>query len=293
MPHNGEMSTELVSEILSKYLNADFSRPCIDTSDMPEPPLRPPVLCAGCPHRASFYAVKKAMTGRKAYYCGDIGCYTLGNAMPLDMVDTCLCMGAGITMAQGFFHNESDRTCFSFIGDSTFFASGIPGVVNAVYNQAKQTIIILDNSTTAMTGHQPHPGTGLTMMGQVVEKVSIEKILTAIGVSPVLTVNPFDQSAAVQAVKNAVAAKGVSAIIFKAPCIAIAQKVGWNKPQALSVNEQKCIACRKCITELGCPALSVSQKENAKGKKLVQIDASLCTGCSLCAQVCPVKAIEG
>ena len=138
------------------------------TFPTPDLPVRPPVLCAGCPHRASFYAVKQAMKGKKTVYCGDIGCYTLGNAMPLDMTDTCLCMGADITMAQGFYHNEPDRHCFSFIGDSTFFASGITGVVNAVYNQAKQTICILDNSTTAMTGHQPHPGTGLTMMGEIV-----------------------------------------------------------------------------------------------------------------------------
>ena len=129
------------------------------TANTPAPdlPVRPPVLCAGCPHRGAFYAVKQAMKGKKTVYCGDIGCYTLGNAQPLDMTDTCLCMGADITMAQGFYHNEPDRYCFSFIGDSTFFASGITGVVNAVYNQAKQTICILDNSTTAMTGHQPHP----------------------------------------------------------------------------------------------------------------------------------------
>ena len=232
----------------------------------------------------AFYAVKQAMKGKKTVYCGDIGCYTLGNAQPLDMTDTCLCMGADITMAQGFYHNEKDRYCFSFIGDSTFFASGITGVVNGVYNQAKQTICILDNSTTAMTGHQPHPGTGMTMMGQVVDKISIEKILQAIGVSPVITVNPFDQKAAVDAVKTASEALGVSAIIFKAPCIAIAQKVGWEKPHALTVDTEKCIGCRKCINELGCPALSVA------GKK-VEIDKSLCTGCGLCSQVCPTGAI--
>ena len=258
----------------------------------PDLPVRPPVLCAGCPHRASFYAVKQAMKGKKTVYCGDIGCYTLGNAMPLDMTDTCLCMGADITMAQGFYHNEPDRYCFSFIGDSTFFASGITGVVNAVYNQAKQTICILDNSTTAMTGHQPHPGTGVTMMGEIVEKISIEKILDAIGVTPVITVNPFDQKAALEAVKTASETPGVSAIIFKAPCIAIAQKVGWEKPHALSVDTAKCIGCRKCINELGCPALCVSHTTNAKGKQLVEIDKSLCTGCSLCKQVCPVKAIN-
>ena len=262
------------------------------TNDTPDLPVRPPVLCAGCPHRGAFYAVKQAMKGKKTVYCGDIGCYTLGNAMPLDMTDTCLCMGADITMAQGFYHNEPDRYCFSFIGDSTFFASGITGVVNAVYNQAKQTLCILDNSTTAMTGHQPHPGTGVTMMGEIVEKISIEKILDAVGVKPVITVNPFDQKAAVEAVQKASETPGVSAIIFKAPCIAIAQKVGWEKPHALTVDNSKCIGCRKCINELGCPALSVSFTKNEKGKQLVEIDKSLCTGCGLCKQVCPVKAIE-
>ena len=296
VPEAGELSVEIIKGILeSLSLSGDnnVSFPTM-THDVktPDLPVRPPVLCAGCPHRGSFYAVKQAMKGKKTVYCGDIGCYTLGNAMPLDMTDTCLCMGADITMAQGFYHNEPDRYCFSFIGDSTFFASGITGVVNAVYNQAKQTICILDNSTTAMTGHQPHPGTGVTMMGEIVEKISIEKILEAIGVKPVITVNPFDQKAAIDAVKTASETPGVSAIIFKAPCIAIAQKVGWEKPHAMAVDTNKCIGCRKCINELGCPALSVSLTKNSKGKQLVEIDKSLCTGCGLCSQVCPVQAIE-
>ena len=286
VPVAGELSVEIVKDILS-----DNDKGESHENDAPSLPVRPPVLCAGCPHRGAFYAVKQAMRGKKTAYCGDIGCYTLGNAQPLDMTDTCLCMGADITMAQGFYHNEKDRYCFSFIGDSTFFASGITGVVNGVYNQAKQTICVLDNSTTAMTGHQPHPGTGMTMMGEIVEKISIEKILKAIGVSPVITVNPFDQQAAVEAVKTASEAPGVSAIIFKAPCIAIAQKVGWEKPHALTVDTAKCIGCRKCINELGCPALSVCMQANEKGKRLVEIDKSLCTGCGLCSQVCPTGAI--
>ena len=293
VPEAGELSVEIIKGILASLSSLDCRiKPDNDTTEpAPDLPVRPPVLCAGCPHRGAFYAVKQAMKGKKTVYCGDIGCYTLGNAMPLDMTDTCLCMGADITMAQGFYHNEPDRYCFSFIGDSTFFASGITGVVNAVYNQAKQTICILDNSTTAMTGHQPHPGTGMTMMGEIVEKISIEKILDAVGVKPVITVNPFDQKAAVEAVQKASETPGVSAIIFKAPCIAIAQKVGWEKPHALTVDNSKCIGCRKCINELGCPALSVSFTKNEKGKQLVEIDKSLCTGCGLCSQVCPVGAI--
>ena len=290
VPVAGELSVEIVKGILS-----DNDKGESHENEGPSLPVRPPVLCAGCPHRGAFYAVKQAMKGKKTAYCGDIGCYTLGNAQPLDMTDTCLCMGADITMAQGFYHNEKDRYCFSFIGDSTFFASGITGVVNGVYNQAKQTICVLDNSTTAMTGHQPHPGTGLTMMGEIVEKISIEKILEAIGVSPVITVNPFDQKASIDAVKTASEAPGVSAIIFKAPCIAIAQKVGWEKPHALTVDTTKCIGCRKCINELGCPALSLTVVEpvetTTNNKRLVEIDKSLCTGCSLCKQVCPTGAI--
>ena len=248
---------------------------------MPELPVRPPVLCAGCPHRASFYAVKRAMAGRKAVFCGDIGCYTLGNAMPLDMVDTCLCMGAGITMAQGFGAVEKDTTCFAFVGDSTFFASGMTGVVNAVYNQHDMVLVVLDNSTTAMTGHQPHPGTGKTMMGDIVNKVSIVKILEAMGLTEVRTVNPLDLEDAIAAVQEVADKPGVKAIIFKSPCIAV------SKPESqCSVNAETCINCKKCIRELGCPAITVED-----GK--VVIEPSLCFGCGICKSVCPVHAIEG
>ncbi|MCQ2596927.1 MAG: indolepyruvate ferredoxin oxidoreductase subunit alpha [Treponema sp.] len=280
VPEAGELSVEIIKKVLG-------GKTAENLSDVPELPVRPPVLCAGCPHRGSFYAVKQAMKGEKTAYCGDIGCYTLGNAKPLDMCDTCLCMGADITMAQGFYHNEPDRHCFSFIGDSTFFASGITGVINAVYNQTKMTVCVLDNSTTAMTGHQPHPGTGVTMMGEIVDKVSITKVLEAVGVSPVIEVNPFDQQATIEAVKKCDEAPGVSAVIFKSPCIAICGKLGLPKPVSKFVNYDKCIGCQKCIRELGCPALSL-----IPGEKKVEIDESLCTGCGLCAGVCPVKAIN-
>lgn len=248
---------------------------------VPELPVRPPVLCAGCPHRASFYAVKKAMQGRKTIFCGDIGCYTMGNAMPLDMVDTCLCMGAGLGIAQGVGHIEPDTSCFAFVGDSTFFAAAIPGVVNAVYNQAEMTLVVLDNSTTAMTGHQPHPGTGHTMMGEVVAKVNIEAVLQGIGVTAVETVNPLDLDKSIEVVRKMADLPGVKAIIFKYPCIAI------TKPEGkMAVDRDKCVGCRKCIREIGCPGLIIRDGQ-------VTIDESLCTGCGLCSQICPFEAIGG
>ena len=246
----------------------------------PALPVRPPVLCAGCPHRASFYAVKQAMKGKKSVFCGDIGCYTLGNAMPLDMVDTCLCMGAGVNITQGIGKIEPDTNCFAFVGDSTFFASAITGAVNAVYNQANMTLVILDNSTTAMTGHQPHPGTGRTMMGEIVEKVSIEAVLHGVGVKTVETVNPLELQKAIDTVKRVSAEDGVKAIIFKSPCAVLI------KPeQPAVIDPEKCTQCGHCIKSLGCPGIV-----RAEGK--VAIEQALCTGCGLCEQVCPFHAIS-
>ncbi len=281
VPHNGENSVELTARILDEFLGIRTCPDLIDISDAPALPLRPPVLCAGCPHRGSFYAVKQAMKGKKAFFCGDIGCYTLGNAMPLDMVDTCLCMGAGITMAQGLSHMHEDGTCFAFVGDSTFFASGMTGVVNAVYNEADMILCVLDNSTTAMTGHQPHPGTGRNMMGNIVDKVDIAKVLEGIGVKKIFTVDPLDLQKSIEAVKECAAEKGVKAVIFKSPCVAI------TKPdEKCRIDQGKCIQCKKCIREIGCPALVTSSAQ-------VMIDRNLCTGCGLCSQICPVSAIGG
>lgn len=279
VPASGELSTNLIAGILRKYLELPGEASEIDVSDAPELPVRPPVLCAGCPHRASFYAVKKAMKGRNCYFCGDIGCYTLGNAMPLDMCDTCLCMGAGITMAQGFTWMDKEGTGFAFVGDSTFFASGMTGVVNAVYNNANMILCVLDNSTTAMTGHQPHPGTGRNMMGDIVEKVDIASVLKGIGVSTVLTVNPFNLQEAMGAVRMCADLPGVKAIIFKSPCVAI------SKPTGKCHITESCLNCGKCIKEIGCPGLI-----RVDGQ--VTIDPNLCTGCGLCSQICPVDAIQ-
>ena len=276
---SGENTRDSVLSALAGFMGISLPKPPEQTP--PPLPVRPPVLCAGCPHRASFYAVKQAMKGRKTIFCGDIGCYTLGNAMPLDMVDTCLCMGAGLGIAQAIHHLEKDRSCFAFVGDSTFFASALPGVVNAVYNQAEFTLVVLDNSTTAMTGHQPHPGTGRTMMGQVVEKVSIESVLRGIGVSAVETVDPLDHALAVETVKKLADLPGVKAVIFRAPCVAL-----FRSASRASVDPARCVGCRKCIREIGCPALSF---EEGKAK----VDPAQCNGCTLCAQLCPAKAISG
>lgn len=273
----GENTRDSITGNIAAFMG--ISKPQNISEDAPPLPVRPPVLCAGCPHRASFYAVKTAMKGKKTIFCGDIGCYTLGNAMPLDMVDTCLCMGAGLGIAQGVGHMEPDTSCFAFVGDSTFFASAITGVINAVYNQAEMTLIVLDNSTTAMTGHQPHPGTGRTMMGDVVNAVNIEAVLRGIGLSTVETVDPLQLAEAVSCVRRVAAEPGVKAIIFKSPCIALTKPSG-----SMTVQEDHCIGCKKCIQELGCPAIMI-QGNHAK------IDTALCTGCTLCSQLCPTHAI--
>ena len=275
----GENSRDLVLSCLSEFLGWEI--PERREKELPPLPVRPPVLCAGCPHRASFYAVKQAMKGKKSVFCGDIGCYTLGNAMPLDMVDSCLCMGAGVNMAQGFGKVEPDTTCFAFVGDSTFFASALTGVVNAVYNQANMTLIVLDNSTTAMTGHQPHPGTGRTAMGEFVEKLNIEQILRGIGLQVVETMDPLQLGKSIECVKRVSEQPGVKAIIFRSPCIAVVKS-----KERCHIEISECIGCKKCIRELGCPALTM---EDGKAK----IEPSLCAGCRLCAQICPTGAIRG
>ena len=280
IPAAGENTCSSVKRAAAEFLGIELPA---DTKaeDVPPLPVRPPVLCAGCPHRASFFAVKQAMKGVKSVFCGDIGCYTLGNAMPLDMVDTCLCMGAGVNITQGIGRISPDTKCFAFVGDSTFFASAITGAVNAVYNQADMVLVVLDNSTTAMTGHQPHPGTGRTMMGQVVDKVNIEQVLRGIGVKTVETIDPLKLEEAVSTVKRVAEEKGVKAIIFKSPCAVLIKP---DKPAV--IDSEKCINSKKCINSLGCPGLVIKD-----GK--VSVEESLCTGCGLCAQVCPVNAIGG
>lgn len=280
MPWNGEYSFELIRNALLKYIGRN--RTDCEAQALPQLPLRPPVLCAGCPHRASFYEAKVATKDYpKAIYCGDIGCYTLGNAAPLNMVDTCLCMGAGITIAQGLALAEPGAKCLAFIGDSTFFHTGIPGIINAVYQGTDITVIVLDNRTTAMTGHQPHPGTGKRALGEEAEVLDIETILRACGVRHIASVDPFDFGASVAAIKEAVAYSGPSAVITKAPCIAQVKK-----PDTVSTVDGKCIKCGRCIREIGCPAITPDKEGRA------QINGPLCTDCGLCSNLCPVGAIK-
>ena len=254
-------------------------------------PVRPPVLCAGCPHRGSFYAVKQALRGREAVLCGDIGCYTLGNAQPLDAVDTCLCMGAGITMAQGFAVAEPDKKQVAFVGDSTFFASAMTGIANAVYNGHDVTFAILDNATTAMTGSQPHPGTGVTLMGERRRPIVIEEVLHGLGIQHIGFANPHSLESSVAAARAAIDYEGPSAIIFRAPCIQL------KKPDApVTIDADKCTGCKKCITSIGCPGIGFDEglrgpKSGTRGQAFV--DTSLCDGCALCVQVCPFDAIQG
>jgi len=274
----GENTVESVVAAIAVFLGVPA--PVVSVcSGAPQPPARPPVLCAGCPHRASFYAVKRAMRGKKAVFSGDIGCYTLGNAAPLEMVDTCLCMGAGVTIAQGLERAEPDATHFAFIGDSTFFHTGIPGVVNAVYNGTDIVLVVLDNSTTAMTGHQTHPGLGRTVQGEVAVKVAIAPVLEALGVSHIETCDPMQLAGAEAAVRRAVDAGGVSAVIFESPCIAVT-----TPGPMYEVDPDLCTNCQVCVQRLGCPAIVLADDA-------VRIDTSLCYGCSICAQVCPTGAI--
>jgi indolepyruvate ferredoxin oxidoreductase alpha subunit len=191
-------------------------------------------------------------------------------------------MGAGITIAQGIGHVEEGVTTFSFTGDSTFFHTGLPGIANAVYNKARMVAVILDNSTTAMTGQQPNPSTGFAANGEVAQKISIERVLEALGVKSVEIVNPFELDEAIQAARRAADVGGVSAIIYRAPCIAV------QKPEKpYRVEADACVGCRMCVREIGCPAIV-----SAAGKK-VKIDRSLCVGCGLCAEICPAGAIGG
>lgn len=241
-------------------------------------PARPPVLCAGCPHRGVFYTLKKL----KLNVMGDIGCYTLGAVAPLQSIDTTVCMGASIGMAMGADKADANahKNTVAVIGDSTFIHSGITGLIDAVYNKGNVTVIILDNRTTGMTGHQNNPVNGKTIDNQDTYEIDLEKLCIAVGVNSVRTVDPYDIKEFETAVKEEVASKGVSVIISKRPCVLLQKKL-YN---GFRVEESKCKNCKACM-KLGCPAIV----NTATG---VKIDTSLCTECGLCQKVCKFGAIN-
>ena len=287
----GELSTRAVAEglarITNKKLPIDFAS--IDkrfTEVVKELPRRPPILCAGCPHRASFYVMRR-VGGENAIYPTDIGCYALGIAPPLNIGDIMICMGASLGTAQGI-SKATNAPTIAVIGDSTFFHAALPGLVNAVYNNSKVTLAVLDNATTAMTGHQPHPGTGLTGMGSPSEKVSIEKVAEGCGVKYVKVVDPFQTKEAEKVLKEALEQPGPSVVVFRAPCVLVSVREMRRKGMKIMPFKitEKCTNCMACIKLLSCPALTVES-----GK--VRISEELCTACGLCIQVCPYKAIEG
>jgi indolepyruvate ferredoxin oxidoreductase, alpha subunit len=273
LPRTGELSPELVRACLSG-----------DTSGAPKAdtttplPMRPPVLCPGCPHRGLFYALKKV----RATVTGDIGCYTLSVLPPLEMMDTCICMGGSIGVGQGLVRTVDSKTAervVAVLGDSTFVHSGIPSLVNAVYNQANLTVIIADNGTTAMTGQQDHPGTGKTLQGTAAPQLDFAALARAVGVQHVVTVDPLDVKVTEAAVREALAHKGPAVVITRRPCVFVDRD---QYGDAVEVDTEICNSCQVCI-RLGCPALGM-------GDEGAIVDANLCVGCQLCADICPQDA---
>ncbi|MEM2946699.1 MAG: indolepyruvate ferredoxin oxidoreductase subunit alpha [Candidatus Bathyarchaeia archaeon] len=290
-PRSGELSTSLVLKgltiITGRKIFRDFEGLAKRYKEVSEGiPPRPPILCAGCPHRASFYVIRK-VAGEKAIYPTDIGCYALGIAPPLQVGDILVCMGAGIGTAQGVSKTTRMDT-IAIVGDSTFFHAGIPRLLNAVYNKHKLVIAVLDNLTTAMTGHQPHPGTGVTGMQTSTKPIAIEKVAEGCGVKFVRIVDPFNIGEAEKILKEALQFPETSLIVFRAPCALTLIREKRRKGLEIvpfKINE-KCTNCMACIKLLGCPAIAI------KEDKAVVINENICAGCGLCAHICPYKAIE-
>lgn len=273
LPLEGEFSQNLVASKLGGTVHTG------KTLEDAIPP-RPPVMCAGCPHRGLFYTLNK----NKCTVLGDIGCYTLGAVAPLSAMDMTLCMGGSISGIHGFNKARGEETegkTVAVIGDSTFMHSGMTGLANIAYNQSNSTVIILDNSITGMTGHQQNPTTGYNIKGDPAGKIDLESLCKAMGFNRVRVVDPYDLKACDQAVKEELAANEPSVIISRRPC-ALLKYVKHNAP--LAVNKDKCIGCKSCM-KIGCPAISIKE-----GKAWV--DNTLCVGCGVCEQLCPVGAFE-
>ena len=244
-------------------------------------PVRPPVMCPGCPHRGVYYAMNRL----KLRAMGDIGCYTLGALPPLSAIESCVCMGASIGMAHGMdkaMGQDISGKMVAVIGDSTFFHSGITGLIDVVYNSGCSTVLILDNRTTGMTGHQNHPGTGKDIKGNAAPMIAIEALARSIGVSDIQTVDPFDIEGTMAALKKAVQTKAPSVVISKRACALLDRK---KNVTPFAIDSEKCTRCGMCL-KLGCPAI---QKKDGR----MVIDASLCVACGLCTSVCRFDAIGG
>jgi indolepyruvate ferredoxin oxidoreductase alpha subunit len=280
----GELTVDAVlnsiGQVLGRFATADVPAALI-AAERTLPP-RPPVLCAGCPHRAAFYTLKKVFT-KEAIYVGDIGCYTLGVSQ--GTIDTTLCMGASISMGSGF-SAASDKEIVSVIGDSTFIHTGVPGLINAVYNGARLTLVIMDNGTTAMTGHQPHPCTGVTATGVCTVPTPMEDLIKAIGVQGLYVVDPYNLFETEDALTKAKNSDGVQVVIARRPCIISAKKAGTlaqAKKRVTSTCQNYFASCKLCST-LFCPAISYSETS--------ALIAEDCVGCGVCEQICEFDAIE-
>jgi indolepyruvate ferredoxin oxidoreductase alpha subunit len=234
-------------------------------------------LCPACPHRGVFYGLGK----RDVVVTGDIGCYSLGVFPPLNRTDTILCMGAGVTMAHGMDKAGEPRRVVGIVGDSTFFHSGITGLLDISYNRGAATIIVVDNRTTAMTGHQDHPGTGRTLMGESTVEASIEAIGRACGIERVVTVDPYDLAETAKVLKTEIDADEPSLVVSRAPCpLHIGDRLG----PARAIDPETCTQCGACV-KLGCPAIESDEAS-------VRVSELLCWGCGMCDQVCKFDAIQ-
>jgi len=278
-PETGELGTAPVRRgfIAAGVIPEEASTSVPQYPDMPAVPVRPPVLCAGCPHRGVFYTLRKL----KLVVTGDIGCYTLGGMAPLEGMDSCVCMGASISMSHGIdmaAPGLRGRTV-AVIGDSTFLHSGITGLIDVVYNGGNTTVLILDNSTTAMTGHQDNPATGKTLMGKDAPVIDLEGLVKSLGVTSVRTVDPLNLSQLEEAIKEEVTASGPSVIIARKPCVLLKRQAGFP----VTVNEEACTGCKTCL-RLSCPPISVNDKK-------CSVDPVSCIGCGLCPQVCKFGAL--